>query len=124
MVNAVNAQNLILPGGTAKIGSREYNVEMNGSTDTVAALNDLPIKTVNGGVVYVRDVAHVIDGYAPQTNIVRSDGKRAALLASRKNRQRVDADHHPAGQGHAAEDRGRSAEGACTSRRFPINRCS
>ncbi|MDR6391404.1 efflux RND transporter permease subunit [Paraburkholderia phenoliruptrix] len=84
VVNAVNAQNLILPGGTAKIGSREYNVEMNGSTKTVAALNDLPIKTVQGGVVYVRDVAHVIDGYAPQTNIVRSDGKRAALLQVEK----------------------------------------
>jgi multidrug efflux pump subunit AcrB len=84
VVNAVNAQNLILPGGTAKIGSREYNVEMNGSTQTVAALNDLPIKTVKGGVVYLRDVAHVIDGYAPQTNIVRSDGRRAALLTVEK----------------------------------------
>ncbi|MEI5996032.1 efflux RND transporter permease subunit [Paraburkholderia bengalensis] len=84
VVNAVNAQNLILPGGTAKIGAREYNVEMNGSTSTVAALNDLPIKTANGSVVYVRDVAHVIDGYAPQTNIVRSDGKRAALLQIEK----------------------------------------
>ena len=84
VVNAVNAQNLILPGGTAKIGTREYNVQMNGSTDTVAALNNLPIKTIAGGVVYVRDVAHVIDGYAPQTNIVRSDGKRAALLQVEK----------------------------------------
>ncbi|CAB3749581.1 efflux RND transporter permease subunit [Paraburkholderia humisilvae] len=84
VVNAVNAQNLILPGGTAKIGTREYNVELNGSTDTIAELNNLPIKTVNGGVVYVRDVAHVIDGYAPQTNIVRSDGKRAALLEIEK----------------------------------------
>jgi multidrug efflux pump subunit AcrB len=84
VVNAVNAQNLILPGGTAKIGAREYNVEMNGSTATVAALNDLPVKTVDGGVVYVRDVAHVIDGYAPQTSIVRSNGKRAALLQVEK----------------------------------------
>jgi len=84
VVNAVNAQNLILPGGTAKIGAKEYNVQMNGSTDTVAALNNLPIKTIDGGVVYVRDVAHVIDGYAPQTNIVRSDGKRAALLQVEK----------------------------------------
>jgi multidrug efflux pump subunit AcrB len=84
VVDAVNAQNLILPGGTAKIGTREYNVEMNGSTDTIAELNNLPIKTVKGGVVYVRDVAHVIDGYAPQTNIVRSDGKRAALLEVEK----------------------------------------
>ncbi|WNC91843.1 efflux RND transporter permease subunit [Paraburkholderia sp. FT54] len=85
VVNAVNAQNLILPGGTAKIGTKEYNVQMNGSTDTVAALNDLPIKTVGGGVVYVRDVAHVRDGYAPQTNMVRSDGKRAALLTIEKS---------------------------------------
>jgi multidrug efflux pump subunit AcrB len=85
VVNAVNAQNLILPGGTAKIGTKEYNVQMNGSTDTVAALNDLPIKTVAGGVVYVRDVAHVRDGYAPQTNIVRADGKRAALLTIEKS---------------------------------------
>jgi multidrug efflux pump subunit AcrB len=84
VVNAVNAQNLILPGGTAKIGTREYNVEMNGSTQTVDALNNLPIKTVKGDVVYVRDVAHVIDGFAPQTNIVRSDGKRAALLQVEK----------------------------------------
>src|SRR6202161_126628 len=85
VVNAVNAQNLILPGGTAKIGTREYNVQMNGSTDTVADLNNLPIKTVAGSVVYVRDVAQVRDGYAPQTNIVRSDGKRAALLTIEKS---------------------------------------
>src|SRR6202049_3706637 len=84
VVNAVNAQNLILPGGTAKIGAREYNVQMNGSTESVAALNNLPIKTVKGGVVYVRDVAQVRDGYAPQTNIVRSEGKRAALLTVEK----------------------------------------
>ncbi|WP_321843675.1 efflux RND transporter permease subunit [Paraburkholderia bannensis] len=84
VVNAINAQNLILPGGTAKIGAREYNVQMNGSTDSIAALNNLPVKTVNGSVVYVRDVAHVRDGYAPQTNIVRSNGKRAALLTVEK----------------------------------------
>ncbi|SMG23089.1 efflux RND transporter permease subunit [Paraburkholderia susongensis] len=84
VVNAINAQNLILPGGTAKIGTREYNVQMNGSTQTVAALNNLPVKTVGGNVIYVRDVAHVRDGYAPQTNIVRSDGKRAALLTVEK----------------------------------------
>ncbi|WP_241014957.1 efflux RND transporter permease subunit [Burkholderia sp. Ac-20379] len=84
VVNAVNAQNLILPGGTAKIGAREYNVQMNGSTQTIAALNDLPVKAVNGNVIYVRDVAHVRDGYVPQTNIVRADGKRAALLTVEK----------------------------------------
>ncbi|MBR7962781.1 efflux RND transporter permease subunit [Burkholderia vietnamiensis] len=84
VVNAINAQNLILPGGTAKIGTHEYNVQMNGSTQTVAALNDLPVKTIGGNVVYVRDVAHVRDGYAPQTNSVRADGKRAALLTVEK----------------------------------------
>jgi len=85
VVDAVNAQNLTLPGGTARIGGREYNVRMNGSTDTVAALNDLPIRNANGVVTYVRDVAHVRDGYAQQTNIVRSDGKRAALLQIEKS---------------------------------------
>ncbi|MDA0575043.1 efflux RND transporter permease subunit [Burkholderia gladioli] len=84
VVNAVNAQNLILPGGSAKIGAREYNVQMNGSTQTIAALNDLPVKTAGGGVIYLRDVAHVRDGYIPQTNIVRADGKRAALLTVEK----------------------------------------
>ncbi|HDR9226824.1 TPA: efflux RND transporter permease subunit [Burkholderia vietnamiensis] len=84
VVNAINAQNLILPGGTAKIGTHEYDVQLNGSTQTVAALNDLPVKTIGGSVVYVRDVAHVRDGYAPQTNIVRADGKRAALLTVEK----------------------------------------
>ncbi|HEV7813529.1 MAG TPA: efflux RND transporter permease subunit, partial [Janthinobacterium sp.] len=85
VVNAVNAQSLVLPGGSAKIGAQEYNVQMNGSTATVAALNDLPIKMQNGAVIYVRDVAHVRDGYVPQTNIVRSDGKRAALLEIEKS---------------------------------------
>ncbi|ANC45222.1 efflux RND transporter permease subunit [Pandoraea pnomenusa] len=84
VVNAVNAQNLILPGGTAKIGAREYNVRIDGSTQSVDALNDLPVKTEKGAVVYLRDVAHVIDGYAPQTNIVRADGQRGALLTVEK----------------------------------------
>src|SRR6202166_75783 len=86
VVNAVNAQNLILPGGTAKIGALEYNVNMNGSTQTVDALNDLPLSTTPGGqVIYVRDVAHVRDGYAPQTNIVPTKGNRSALLQIEKS---------------------------------------
>jgi multidrug efflux pump subunit AcrB len=84
VVNAVNAQNLVLPGGTAKIGTFEYNVNMNGSPKTVDELNDLPIKTGPNGTIYIRDVAHVRDGYAPQTNIVRTDGKRSALLQIEK----------------------------------------
>ena len=85
VVNAVNAQNLALPGGAAKIGARQYNVQMNGSTSTIQALNNLPIKVVNGSVVYIRDVAQVRDGYLPQTNLVRSNGTRAALLEIEKS---------------------------------------
>ncbi|MFJ5382025.1 efflux RND transporter permease subunit [Cupriavidus sp. CER94] len=84
VVNAINAQNLVLPGGTAKIGALEYRVDLNGSTQTVAALNDLPVRSGPDGTVYVRDVAQVHDGYAPQTNVVRHDGKRAALLEIEK----------------------------------------
>src|SRR5437868_7496172 len=85
VVNAVDAQNLILPSGTAKIGSLEMNVRMNGSTQTVAELNDLPIKTKNGATIYVRDIGHVRDGFTPQTNIVRQDGVRGTLLSIMKN---------------------------------------
>ena len=80
VVNAINAQSLILPGGTAKIGALEYNVDMNGSPATIAGLNDLPIRNTPAGMVFIRDVAHVRDGFAPQMNIVRQDGGRAALL--------------------------------------------
>ena len=84
VTNAINAENLVLPSGTAKIGSLEYDVEMNGSPLVVDALNNLPIKTVNGAVVYVRDVAHVRDGFQVQTNIVRQDGQRGSLLSAYK----------------------------------------
>ena len=85
VVNAVDAQNLILPSGTAKIGGLEMNVRMNGSTQTVAELNDLPIRTKNGATIYVRDIGHVRDGFTPQTNIVRQDGVRGTLLSIMKN---------------------------------------
>src|SRR3984893_2963426 len=81
IVNAVNAQNLILPTGTAKLGTLEYNVEMNGSPQTIEELNDLPVKTVNGATIYVKEVAHVRDGFSPQTNIVRIDGRRGVLMS-------------------------------------------
>ncbi len=81
IVNAVNTQNLILPTGTAKMGALEYNVEMNGSPTTVAALNDLPVKTVNGSTIYMRDVAHVRDGFSPQTNVVLTNGQRGVLMS-------------------------------------------
>jgi CzcA family heavy metal efflux pump len=85
VVNAVNTQNLILPSGTAKFGSTEYNVKMNGSPDAIAGLNDLPIRTVNGATTYLRDVAYVRDGFSPQTNVVRQDGVRGVLLSVLKN---------------------------------------
>ncbi len=85
IVNAVNAQNVILPTGTIKMGSLEYSVEMNGTPGTIAELNDLPVKTVNGSTLYMRDVAHIRDGFAPQTNIVRQDGNRGALMSIYKN---------------------------------------
>lgn len=85
VVNAINLQNLILPAGTAKIGPFEYQVDMNGAPLTVAELNDLPIKTIGSSTIYIRDVAHVRDGYPPQTNIVRVDGTRASLLSIQKN---------------------------------------
>src|SRR5580693_2480183 len=81
IVNAVNAQNLILPTGTAKLGTLEYNVEMNGSPQTIEELNDLPVKTVNGATIYMREVAHVRDGFSPQTNIVLSNGQRGVLMS-------------------------------------------
>jgi CzcA family heavy metal efflux pump len=80
VVNAIGAENLILPSGTEKIGSTEYAVELNGSPISVQELNDLPLKQINGRTIYIRDVAHVRDGFAVQQNIVRSDGVRASLL--------------------------------------------
>jgi multidrug efflux pump subunit AcrB len=85
VVNAINAQNLVLPSGTAKFGETEYTVKMNGSPDAIAGLNDLPVKTVNGTTTYIRDVAYVRDGFSPQTNIVRKDGARGVLLSVLKN---------------------------------------
>ena len=80
VVNTLNQQNLILPTGTAKIGSLEYDVAMNGSPKTIQEMNELPIKTVQGSTIYLRDVAQVRDGFTPQSNIVRHDGQRAVLL--------------------------------------------
>jgi multidrug efflux pump subunit AcrB len=83
--NAINAQSLILPAGNAQIGTQEYLVKLNSSPGIVSALNDLRIKSVNGSIVYIRDVAEVRDGYAIQTNIVRIDGTRGTLLTVLKS---------------------------------------
>ena len=85
VTNTIANQNLILPSGTLKVGTYEYQVETNSAPTTIQGLNDLPIRQVNGAMVYVHDVAHVRDGFPPQTNIVRVDGQRAALLTIQKN---------------------------------------
>jgi multidrug efflux pump subunit AcrB len=78
--NALNLQNLILPTGTVKVGTREYLIRLNSSPELISAMNDLPIKTVNGNPVYFRDVGTVRDGFQVQTNIVRINGGLASLL--------------------------------------------
>ena len=80
VVNAISAQNLILPSGTSKIGAFEYDVDINGTPQTVNELNQFPIKTVGNTTIHVGDVAHVRDGFPPQTNIVRVNGKRSVLV--------------------------------------------
>src|SRR6266480_3335433 len=80
VATAIGNQNLIIPAGTAKMGDTEYNVKLNSSPDLIDAFNQIPVKTVNGVPVYIKDVAHVRDGYAIQTNIVRRDGRRAILM--------------------------------------------
>ncbi len=84
IVNALDAQNIITPSGTAKIGLLEYQVEMNSAPRTIADLNNIPIKTINGATIYLRDVAHVRDGFSPQTNIVRQDGVHGVLMSMYK----------------------------------------
>ena len=82
---AVAQQNLILPAGTARMGNKEYVVRTNSSPDALSSLNDLPVRASNGAVVYIKDVAQVHMGYAVQTNVVRENGKRSALLTVLKN---------------------------------------
>jgi multidrug efflux pump subunit AcrB len=81
VLNAVTNQNLVVPTGTAKIGEFEYDTSINASPRTVEELNDIPIRTVSSAVIYLRDVATVSDAYAPQTNIVRQDGRRGVLIS-------------------------------------------
>jgi CzcA family heavy metal efflux pump len=83
--NAIAAQDQIIPAGTAKIGTRQYVVKLNDSPDTVEELNDLPIRTVNGAVIYIRDVAHVRDGAPPQQSLVHVNGDRAVLTTVLKS---------------------------------------
>ena len=85
VLNAMEQQNVVEPGGTAKIGSAEYDIRLNSSPSTIQGLANMPIRQVNGAMVYVRDVATVADGFIPQTNIVRQDGHRGVLLSILKS---------------------------------------
>src|SRR5882757_2162331 len=85
VVNAVNAQNLTLPSGTAKIGNTQYAVLTNATPSSIDQLNDIPVKVVNGATVFVKDVGQVHDGWLVQQNVVRKDGKRSVLLNIIKN---------------------------------------
>src|SRR5258706_8297796 len=85
VVNTLSLQNLVLPSGTVKIDQFEYDVDLNASPRRVEKLNDLPVKVVGNSTIYLRDIANVRDGFSPQTNIVRQDGRRAALLTILKS---------------------------------------
>ncbi len=87
LLNALQSQDLVLPSGTAKIGSSEYDVETNASPQSVQEIADLPVKQVSGSTIYVRDVSTVSDGFQNQTNIVRADGRRGVLISVLKNGQ-------------------------------------
>ncbi len=111
VTNAILAQNLILPSGTQKMGTFEYNVKLNGSPKELDELNDLPIKSIGGAVVTLRDVAHVRDGYSPQQNLVLVDGQRSVLTTIQKNGNALDPRHRRSREIAVADDPGR-----CTAR--------
>jgi multidrug efflux pump subunit AcrB len=85
LLNAVAAQNVVLPSGSIKIGQSEYDVRTNGTPNTIEALGNIPLKEVNGTTIYLHDVASVSDGFAVQTNIVRQDGRRGVLISILKS---------------------------------------
>ncbi|WP_158793151.1 efflux RND transporter permease subunit [Granulicella sp. L60] len=85
VLNAMSAQNVVLPGGTAKIGEDEYDIRINSSPITLAGISDLPLRQVNGTTIYMHDVATVSDGSIPQTNVVRQDGRRGVMITILKS---------------------------------------
>jgi multidrug efflux pump subunit AcrB len=119
VVNAVNAQNLILPSGTAKIGTIEYNVALNGSPNTIAGLNDLPVRSLNGATTYLREVAHVRDGFLAADQH-RAPGRPARRADLRPEKRRV---LDPADRQRPARHAARGRCRACP-RRSRSSRCS
>ncbi len=85
VINAITTQNLTLPSGTAKIDNTEYNISLNASPTSIEGLNAIPIRTINGATTFLREVAHVRDGFSPQINIVRQNGQRGLIMSALKN---------------------------------------
>ena len=112
VVNAVNAQNLVLPSGTAKIGATEYVLAINGSPDTIAGLNHIPVVTRNGATTYLSEVAHVRDGFSPQTNIVRQNGAARRAGVHHQERRLLDPGYRQRPAGAAAGGRADPAQGS------------
>ena len=117
IVNAVSVQNLILPAGDQKIGKFDWNVALNASPTLLEKINDLPVKKVNGTIIYMHDVAFVHEGSPPQTNLVRVNGARAVLMTILKAGIGVDPQHHRRGQIAAAARRAEPAVEPQPSRR-------
>ena len=109
VANALAAQNLILPVGTQKIGGFEYTLQLNNAPSAIDELGDLPIKAVNGAMVYIRDVAPVRDGNPPQTNIVHVDGGRSVLMSVLKNGAPRRSPSSTASSSKLERDQGRAA---------------
>ena len=110
--NALGLQNLIIPAGTAKFAGTEYPIRVSSSPPLVSQFNDLPIKTVNGATVYMKDVATVHDGFSPQHEYRPHQRKRRSSAHRHAQRQRLDAGHRQRDQGRAAENHGDRAFGA------------
>ncbi len=104
--NALAAQNQILPAGTIKIGTFQYNVRLNDAAETIEDLNNLPIKTVDGATIYIRDVGQVRDGSSPQTNVVHVDGSRRGAVDHPEERLGLDPGHRRRRQGAPADPEG------------------
>ncbi len=108
VTEALQHQNVILPSGDVKIGSKDYTVAMNNSPNVIAAINNFPVKQINGKTVFVRDVAHVHDGYQVQTNSVSVNGAAGRADAGPQDRRRVDTRgyrrHQGCAPGHSPAD--------------------
>ena len=121
--NALNLQNLILPAGTAKFARTEYPVRLNSSPAVSAEFNNLPIKTVNGATIYMKDVATVHDGFVPQQNIVRTNGSRGVLLTVTRNGNASTLSIVNAVKNALAQSHGDDSAGPEVCRCSAISRC-